>query len=125
MLSQRSVAMSSDSENKLIAAPSGGEAAPSAGTAGALMRQEGSDAAAAEEPPRDHRLDRLRLQLDVMVKVRSFRVGELLSLARGGVIETVQEHAQDVPVHCGGVVLGWAEFEVLEQKLAVRITRIA
>jgi hypothetical protein len=40
------------------------------------------------------------------------------------VVETSHEHSQDVPVRSGGVLLVWGEFEVIEQKLAVRITRL-
>jgi flagellar motor switch protein FliN/FliY len=40
------------------------------------------------------------------------------------VVETVHEHTQDVPVRCGGALLMWSEFEVLDQTLAVRITRL-
>lgn len=65
------------------------------------------------------------MQLDVMVKIHSFRVQDLLSLEKGTVVETVHEHTQDVPVRCGGAPLVWAEFEVLDQQLAVRITRLA
>jgi len=73
----------------------------------------------------DPRLNRLPMQLDVLVKVRSMRVQDLLALERGTVVETVHEHSQDVPVHCGGALLMWAEFEVADQNLAVRITRLA
>ena len=78
-----------------------------------------------EEADEDTRLDRLPMQLDVMVKVHSFRVQDLLALEKGTVVETVHEHTQDVPVRCGGALLVWAEFEVLDQQLAVRITRLA
>ena len=31
----------------------------------------------------------------------------------------------DVPLYCGQVQLGWAEFEVVGECLAVRLTRLA
>lgn len=95
--------------------------APSA--PGLLMRGEGLEEPKAE-PERDTRLDRLRMQLNVAVKVRSFRVQDLLTLEKGTVVETVHEHSQDVPLQCGGALLMWAEFEMMGQKLAVRITRL-
>lgn len=95
---------------------------PAAETA-LLLRSEGTDDAI--EAGRDTRLDRMPMQLDVMVKVRAFRVKDLLALAKGNVVETVHEHTQDVPVRCGGALLVWAEFEVVEPKLAVRIARLA
>jgi flagellar motor switch protein FliN len=84
-----------------------------------------TEAGVPEEEKRDTRLDLLPMQLDVMVKIRAFHVGDLLALARGSVLETIHDHTQDVPVRCGGVLLMWAEFELVEQKLAVRITRLA
>ncbi len=73
----------------------------------------------------DTRLDRLPMRLDGMVKVHSFRVQDLLSMEKGTIVETVHEHTQDVPVLCGGALLAWAEFEVLDMRLAVRLTRLA
>lgn len=79
----------------------------------------------AEAEARDTRLDRLPMELHVMVKVERMRVEDLLALERGTVLSTVHEHSQDVPVRCGGALLLWGEFEVVEQKLAVRVTRLA
>lgn len=91
----------------------------------ALVRAEGAKEPATAEPPRDTRLDRLPLQLDVMLPVRFLRVRELLALGPGSVVETAHAHAQDVPVWCGEKLLAWGEFEVAEQRLAVRVTRLA
>ncbi|MFY9745014.1 MAG: FliM/FliN family flagellar motor C-terminal domain-containing protein [Acidobacteriaceae bacterium] len=96
-----------------------------AGNASALVRTEGAEEPLPEEPEEETRLGRLPMQLDVMVKIHSFRVQDLLALEKGTVVETVHEHSQDVPVRCGGAPLVWAEFEVLDQQLAVRITRLA
>lgn len=99
---------------------------PSGGAPGtALLTQGESSAIPLAEQERDTRLDRLSLQLDVLIKVRSFRVEDLLALRTGAVVETVHEHSQDVPLACGGAVLVWGEVEVIEQKLGVRITRLA
>jgi flagellar motor switch protein FliN/FliY len=70
-------------------------------------------------------LDRLPMQVDVVVRVHSFRVKDLLSMEKGTVVETVHEHTQDVPLRSGGALLLWSEFEVLDQRLAVRVTRLA
>ena len=114
-----------DPENKLTPDSSTTETA-------LLVRREADESAtdeqAAVEPAGaglDSRLEHLRMQLDVMVRVRSLRVGDLLALAQGTVLGTVHEHSQDLPVRCGGALLMWAEFEVVEQKLAVRVTRLA
>jgi flagellar motor switch protein FliN len=65
------------------------------------------------------------MELHVMVNVERMRVENLLALERGTVLTTVHEHSPDVPVHCGVALLMWGEFEVVEQKLAVRVTRPA
>lgn len=66
----------------------------------------------------------LPMQLDVTVPIPSFRVQDLLALERGAVLETGWSHSDDVPVWCGGEQLVWSEFEVIDQKLAVRVTRL-
>jgi flagellar motor switch protein FliN/FliY len=75
--------------------------------------------------PHEERVSRLEMRLDVMVKVPSFCVRDLLALEAGAVVETDHDHAQDVPVWCGGALLAWAEFEVVNEGLAVRLTRLA
>ncbi|HUB17774.1 MAG TPA: FliM/FliN family flagellar motor C-terminal domain-containing protein [Acidobacteriaceae bacterium] len=89
------------------------------------VRNNGSEESPGKEASEDRRLDRLPMQVDVMVRVHPFRVRDLLSMEKGTVVETVHEHTQDVPLHSGGVLLLWSEFEVLDQRLAVRVTRLA
>jgi len=67
----------------------------------------------------------LPLQLDVMVPVPSFRVEHLLALEKGIVLESQWHHADDLPLWCGGTQLAWTEFEMVDQKLAVRVTRVS
>lgn len=105
-------------ENHLAVHGAAGEAAAALVRAG----EAGGPEAQAEE--RDTRLDRLMMALHVMVKIDRMRVQDLLALERGSVLTTRQEHSQDVPVRCGRELLMWGEFEVAEQKLAVRITRL-
>jgi flagellar motor switch protein FliM len=57
--------------------------------------------------------------------VRRFRVRNLLALDVGRVIETQWNHGEDVPLRAGEVQLAWSEFEVIETRLAVRVTRLA
>jgi flagellar motor switch protein FliN/FliY len=66
----------------------------------------------------------LPMQLNVTIPIPSFRVQDLLALEKGAVLESRWPHADDVPVWCGGVQLVWTEFEVVDQKLAVRVTRL-
>ena len=67
---------------------------------------------------------KLPLQLDLRLPLPSFRVQNLLSLEKGQVIETAWPHTEDLPLWSGGVHLVWTEFEVVDQKLAVRVTRL-
>lgn len=111
--------MASETENKLVVA----SPEDSGGATALQVRESAEDTPATEA--QDARLDALRMKLDVMVGARTFRVQDLLTLKKGVVVETVQEHSQDVPLYCGGALLVWGEFEVIEQKLAIRITRVA
>jgi flagellar motor switch/type III secretory pathway protein FliN len=66
----------------------------------------------------------LPLQLDVSIPIPEFRVADLLSLTKGTVLESNWSHAEDIPVWCGGARLMWTEFEVIDDVLAVRVTRV-
>lgn len=98
---------------------------PEAAAAALAVRENGAPMQEPGESEAEVRLNRLPMQLDVMVKVDSFRVRDLLAMERGTVVETVHEHTQDVPLRSGGALLLWSEFEVLDQRLAVRVTRLA
>jgi flagellar motor switch protein FliM len=68
---------------------------------------------------------RLPVSLAVTVPVRAFRVRDLLAIATGEVIETQWSYGEDLPLSSGDVQLAWSEFEVVETRLAVRVTRLA
>jgi flagellar motor switch/type III secretory pathway protein FliN len=68
---------------------------------------------------------RLPVELDIAVPVREFRVRNLLALSPGQLIESQWGNGNDLPLAAGDVHLAWTEFEVVETKLAVRITRVA
>jgi flagellar motor switch protein FliN/FliY len=68
---------------------------------------------------------RLPVEVDVTVPVKGFRVRHLLALAPGKVVEAKWAHGGDLPLSVGNVQLAWTEFEVVETKLAVRVTRVA
>jgi flagellar motor switch/type III secretory pathway protein FliN len=70
-------------------------------------------------------LGRLPVELDVAVPVRAFRVRNLVDLQVGHVVESQWEHTEDLPLAAGDVQLAWSEFEVLDSRLGVRITRLA
>jgi flagellar motor switch protein FliN/FliY len=70
-------------------------------------------------------LARLPLKLLIGVPLPRFRVGDLLALREGQTISSKWLTSEDVPLHVGGVQLAWSEFEVVEQRMAIRLTRLA
>jgi len=68
---------------------------------------------------------RIPIEVDVAIPIRKFRVRNLLSLSAGQVITTPWVEGEDLPLGARGAQLAWTEFEVIDQKLAVRITRMA
>ena len=66
----------------------------------------------------------LPVELDVVVPVREFRVRQLLALQPGQLIESQWGNGEDVPLAAGTVQLAWGEFEVIDNQLAVRVTRL-
>lgn len=70
-------------------------------------------------------LGRVAVELDVVVPIREFRIRDLISLDSGNVIKTRWSHGEDLPLSIGKIRLAWTEFEVVDSRLAVRITRLA
>lgn len=68
---------------------------------------------------------RLPVELDVSVAIKDFRVRNLLALEPGQIIESRWYHGQDVPLLAGRQPLAWAEFEVVDTTMAVRVTHLA
>lgn len=65
----------------------------------------------------------LPIQLDVGLPVR-FCVRDLLGLAAGQVISTAWSSGEDLPLAIEDVQLAWVEMEVVDQDMAIRITRL-
>ena len=63
--------------------------------------------------------------LSVDLPLRSFTVRDLLQLEPGVVLESPNASGSDVPVIVNAQMIGWAEFEVVGERLAVRITELA
>lgn len=68
--------------------------------------------------------ERLPVSLIVSVPLREFRVKNLLAISPGSVVETQWSHGEDIPLASGDVQLAWTEFEVVDTRLAVRVTRL-
>jgi len=78
-----------------------------------------------EEHPSWDILSQMRVTLYSQVALAEFRVRDLLALAEGQVFESLSPDTEDVPLKVGRVQLGWGEFEVVEQQIALRLTRLA
>ncbi len=68
---------------------------------------------------------RIPIELDVAIPVKAFRVRNLLALEPGQVVETQWADGADMPLAARQVQLAWSEFEVIDKKLVVRLTRLA
>jgi len=77
-----------------------------------------------EEHPSWATLKQLQVTIRAGVELYQFRVRDLLALKAGQVFESMSPATEDVPVKIGEVHLGWSEFEVLEQRMALRLTRL-
>jgi flagellar motor switch protein FliN/FliY len=77
-----------------------------------------------EEHPSWEILSQLRVSLRAAVGLNRFRVRDLLALEEGQVFESLTPDTEDVAVMVGQVQLGWSEFEVTDQRMAVRLTRL-
>lgn len=63
------------------------------------------------------------LALDLPVV--NFTVGDLLNLTRGSIVETTYHQSSDLPLRVNGQLVGWTEFEVVGERLAVRLTDLS
>lgn len=86
-----------------------------------IAHEEASALAAAIEA----RIADAPLIFEVRLPIRNLRVKDILALEKGKVFETEWPGDEDIPGGCGAVQLVWTEFEVIEKKLAVRVTRLA
>lgn len=77
-----------------------------------------------EEHPGWETLSQLRVRIRAGVMLDRFRVRDLLVLKEGQVFESLAPTTEDVPVRVGHTQLGWSEFEVLGQRMALRLTRL-
>ncbi len=67
----------------------------------------------------------LPCQITVDLPLPGFRVSDLLQLQPGFVVATNWRLVRDVPLRVNGTLIGWSEFEVVGNRLAVRLTELA
>jgi len=77
-----------------------------------------------EDHPSWKVLSQLRITLRAGVALHRFKVRDLLVLKEGQVFESLAPSTEDVPLKVGQVQLGWSEFEVLDQRMSLRLTRL-
>ncbi len=56
--------------------------------------------------------------------ITGLKVGDLLRLERGSIIDGHQNDSTPIPIWVNGVMLGWAEFDVVGKRLAIRVTEL-
>ena len=67
----------------------------------------------------------LTCTLSVDLRLKRFTVRDLLQLENGAILETENVNGADVPVQVNTRLIAWAEFEVVAQRIAVRVTELA
>jgi flagellar motor switch/type III secretory pathway protein FliN len=80
---------------------------------------------AVKEPDQDDPLNSiswLPCTVTLELPVVRFTIADLLSLKEGSIVETACHHTSDVPLRVNQLLIGWTEFEVVGDRLAVRIT---
>jgi flagellar motor switch/type III secretory pathway protein FliN len=66
----------------------------------------------------------LLCRLSVEVPIPQFTVSKLLDLAPGAILDTYYEEGSHVPVLVNGETIGWGEFDVVDEFLAIRLTKL-
>lgn len=59
------------------------------------------------------------------IPLSHFTIGNLSRLGAGSIVTTAYRHLSDIPLWVNGQLIGWVEFEVIDDRLAVRITEMA
>jgi flagellar motor switch/type III secretory pathway protein FliN len=71
------------------------------------------------------RLQAVPLRLAVTIPVPGMKLRDLRILRIGKVLTTVIPAAEDVAVRVGGALLGWAELDSADGRMAIRLTRLS
>jgi flagellar motor switch protein FliN/FliY len=71
------------------------------------------------------RAGRLPCLLTVEISVPGFTVADLVHLERGRIIASRWRVGQDVPLRVNDELIAWSEFEIVQNRLAVRLTELA
>lgn len=70
-------------------------------------------------------ISHLPVTLGVRIPLHHFKVRDLVRLQCGQTIESRWPVTEDVPLKVGALTVSWGEFEVVEDRMALRLTRLA
>ena len=79
----------------------------------------------AEEDERWRPVLGLPCELTVDLPLPGFKIADFLKLRRESVIDAHWRVGHEVPLRLNGTLIGWIEFEVVGNNLAVRLTELA
>jgi flagellar motor switch/type III secretory pathway protein FliN len=65
------------------------------------------------------------LRLAVTIPVPRLKLRDVRSLRAGRLVLTEISAAEDVPVTVGGALLGWAELDSIDGRMAIRLTSLS
>jgi flagellar motor switch/type III secretory pathway protein FliN len=95
------------------------------GAAVQLAEEKPSIAPARAKKSRAEDFGWLPCQLSLEIPIVKFTVGDLLRLAKESIVETGCASTDDIPLRANGLFVAWSEFEVIGNRLALRITELA
>jgi flagellar motor switch/type III secretory pathway protein FliN len=108
-------------EKDMVAAPSPARIASDAGIGSG---REPADARDSAEEERWHPVLGLACELTVELLLPDFTVSDFLKLRRTAVIDARWRLGRDIPLRLNGTLIGWVEFEVSGNHLAVRLPEL-
>lgn len=73
----------------------------------------------------ENRIALAAVQLEIRLPIQRMRVRDIFLLSKGEILETAWPADEDLPGSCAGIHILWTEFEVIEKRLAVRVTRLS
>jgi flagellar motor switch protein FliN/FliY len=66
----------------------------------------------------------LPCHLRVEAPIEDFTVADLLGLGPGSLVRSSQKEGSQASVQVNGQVIGWSEFDVVDDTLAIRLTEL-
>ncbi|HEX2917794.1 MAG TPA: FliM/FliN family flagellar motor C-terminal domain-containing protein [Edaphobacter sp.] len=70
-------------------------------------------------------LSQMTVLTSAAIPISGFKIRDLVQLQPGQVVESAWAHTEDIPLKAARVQVAWSEFEVVDQNLMVRLTRLA